>query len=53
MYISFFLVLGHLYLSLIHRSTRHSLSAITRGWVNEDWARRHHAKWAAGFGPDD
>jgi formate dehydrogenase subunit gamma len=53
MYLSFFLVLGHLYLSLIHRSTRHSLSAITRGWVNEDWARRHHAKWAAGFGADD
>jgi formate dehydrogenase subunit gamma len=47
MYISFFLVLGHLYLSLIHRPTRHSLSAITRGWVREDWALRHHAKWAA------
>jgi formate dehydrogenase subunit gamma len=53
MYISFFLVLGHLYLSLVHRSTRHSLSAITRGWVSEDWARRHHAKWAASFGADD
>lgn len=47
MYVSFFLVVGHLYLSLVKRSTRHSLSAITRGWVNEDWARRHHAKWAA------
>jgi cytochrome b subunit of formate dehydrogenase len=47
MYLSFFLVVGHLYLSLVKRSTRHSLSAITRGWVNEDWARRHHAKWAA------
>jgi formate dehydrogenase subunit gamma len=45
MYISFFLVLGHLYLSLIHPSTRHSLSAITRGWVREDWAQRHHRKW--------
>lgn len=45
MYISFFLLLGHLYLSLIHPSTRHSLSAITRGWVREDWAARHHAKW--------
>jgi formate dehydrogenase subunit gamma len=45
MYISFFLLLGHLYLSLIHRSTRHSLSAITRGWVLEDWALRHHPKW--------
>ena len=53
MYISFFLVLGHLYLSLVHRPTRHSLSAITRGWVNEDWARRHHAKWVARLAPDD
>ncbi|HEX6490586.1 MAG TPA: cytochrome b/b6 domain-containing protein [Gaiellaceae bacterium] len=47
MYISFFLVLGHLYLSLLHGPTRHSLSAITRGWVREDWALAHHAKWAA------
>ena len=45
MYISFVLLLGHLYLSLIHPSTRHSLSAITRGWVHEDWALRHHPKW--------
>jgi formate dehydrogenase subunit gamma len=45
MYISFFLLLGHLYLSLIHPSTRHSLSAITRGWVREDWALEHHPKW--------
>jgi formate dehydrogenase subunit gamma len=34
MYVSFFLLLGHLYLSLVHRSTRHSLNAITRGWVH-------------------
>ena len=45
MYISFFLVLGHLYLALLHPTTRHSLSGITRGWVSEDWARRHHPKW--------
>jgi formate dehydrogenase subunit gamma len=45
MYASFFLLLGHLYLSLIHPATRHSLSAITRGWVREDWALRHHPKW--------
>jgi formate dehydrogenase subunit gamma len=53
MYISFFLVLGHLYLSLVHRSTRHSLSGITRGWVSEDWARKHHAKWARTVAPLD
>jgi formate dehydrogenase subunit gamma len=49
MYVSFFLLLGHLYLSLVNRSTRHSLSAITRGWVREDWALRHHRKWAEEF----
>jgi formate dehydrogenase subunit gamma len=55
MYISFFLVLGHLYLSLVNPSTRHSLSGITRGWVREDWALKHHAKWAraAGAAQDD
>jgi formate dehydrogenase subunit gamma len=45
MYISFFLLLGHLYLALINPSTRHSLSGMTRGWVREDWALRHHRKW--------
>lgn len=42
---SVFLVIGHLYLSLIHRTTRHSLRGMTLGSVREDWARRHHAKW--------
>jgi formate dehydrogenase subunit gamma len=45
-YISLLLFLGHLYLSVIYPATRHSLNGITRGWVREDWARRHHAKWA-------
>jgi formate dehydrogenase subunit gamma len=45
MYVFLFLLLGHLYLSLIHPATRHALSAMTRGWVHEDWARRHHQKW--------
>jgi formate dehydrogenase subunit gamma len=45
MYVSFFLLVGHLYLSLVHPSTRHSLNAITRGWVRTDWAERHHLKW--------
>ncbi|HEX3853685.1 MAG TPA: cytochrome b/b6 domain-containing protein [Polyangiaceae bacterium] len=44
-YASVSLVMGHLYLSLIYPKTRHSLNGITRGWVREDWARRHHAKW--------
>ena len=47
MYISLLLFLGHLYLSLINPKTRHSLNGMTRGWVDEDWAQAHHAKWAA------
>src|SRR5207237_2353482 len=46
MYISFFLLLGHLYLSLVHPSTRHAMSGITRGWLRSAWALRHHRKWA-------
>ena len=48
MYVSLVLVTGHLYLALIHPTTRHSLRGMTTGKVREDWARRHHAKWAAG-----
>ena len=33
MYVSFFLFIGHLYLSVIHPATRHALSGMTRGWV--------------------
>jgi formate dehydrogenase subunit gamma len=43
--ISLFLLAGHLYLAVIHPSTRHALRGITRGEVREDWAERHHAKW--------
>lgn len=48
-------VLGHLYLSLIHPSTRESLRGITLGRVRRDWARCHHDAWeapAAGAQPD-
>jgi formate dehydrogenase subunit gamma len=44
-WISIPLIAGHLYLSLIHPSTRHSLRGITLGTVRRDWARRHHARW--------
>jgi len=40
------LVLGHLYLSMVAPRTRHSMRGIVLGTVREDWARRHHAKWA-------
>ena len=42
---SVLLLVGHLYLALIHPSTRHALRGITVGDVDEDWARDHHAKW--------
>jgi formate dehydrogenase subunit gamma len=45
MYISVVIVVGHLYLALINRSTRHSLRGITLGTVREDWANAHHVKW--------
>jgi formate dehydrogenase subunit gamma len=47
MYISIVIVLGHLYLSLIHPTTRHALRGMTLGSVREEWARTHHAKWTA------
>jgi formate dehydrogenase subunit gamma len=47
MYASFLIFLGHLYLALILPRTRHALNGITRGWVREDWAAEHHAKWVA------
>jgi formate dehydrogenase subunit gamma len=51
MYVALVLLAGHLYLSLVHPSTRHALRGITRGWVDVEWARRHHPRWAAL--PDD
>jgi formate dehydrogenase subunit gamma len=43
--LSVFLLVGHLYLALIHPSTRHALRGMTTGEVDESWARKHHAKW--------
>jgi formate dehydrogenase subunit gamma len=44
-YASVALLLGHLYLSVIHPTTRHSLRGITLGTVRDDWAATHHPKW--------
>ncbi len=46
-YGSVFLLVGHLYLALVHPTTRHSMRGITTGDVDRDWARRHHPKWVA------
>ena len=48
LYASLALLLGHLYLALIHPTTRHALRGMVLGDVREDWARQHHARWDAG-----
>ncbi len=45
MYVSLVLLVGHLYLALIHPATRHALRGVTLGTVSEEWAERHHPKW--------
>jgi cytochrome b subunit of formate dehydrogenase len=45
MYVSLVLLVGHLYLALIHPATRHALRGMTLGDVRVEWAMRHHAKW--------
>ena len=47
MYVSLVLLVGHLYLAVIHPTTRHALRGMTLGSVSEEWAREHHAKWVA------
>jgi formate dehydrogenase subunit gamma len=46
MYVSLVLLIGHLYLALIHPKTRHALRGMTLGAVELDWALDHHRKWA-------
>jgi formate dehydrogenase subunit gamma len=48
MLVSVALLAGHLYLAVIHPSTRHALRGMTLGDVREDWAREHHPKWVEG-----
>ena len=45
MYVSLGLLVGHLYLALIHPATRHALRGMTLGDVRVEWAMKHHAKW--------
>lgn len=44
-FVATLLVLGHIYLALINRSTRPAMRGMTRGTVESEWAERHHAKW--------
>jgi formate dehydrogenase subunit gamma len=45
LYLAGGLLLGHLYLAVIHPATRHSLRGMVRGSVREDWARRNYPYW--------
>ncbi|MFN2629837.1 MAG: cytochrome b/b6 domain-containing protein [Gaiellaceae bacterium] len=45
MWVSLVLLVGHLYLAVIHPATRHAMRGITRGSVSYDWAEAHHPKW--------
>ncbi len=46
LYASLALLVGHLYLAVLHPATRHALRGMLVGTVREDWAREHHARWA-------
>jgi formate dehydrogenase subunit gamma len=43
--VSLVLLVGHLYLAVIHPRTRHSLHGMVYGDVRTDWALVHHRKW--------
>jgi formate dehydrogenase subunit gamma len=47
MFVALALVVGHLYLALIHPATRHSLRGMTLGEVREDWAQAHYPQWVS------
>ena len=45
MYVALALLVGHLYLAVIHPATRHALRGMTVGTVSDEWASHHHPKW--------
>jgi formate dehydrogenase subunit gamma len=45
MFTALALLVGHLYLAVLHPATRHSLRGMTLGEVREDWARVHYPRW--------
>ena len=47
MFAALTLFVGHLYLAVIHPTTRHSLRGMALGSVRADWARTHYPEWAA------
>ena len=51
--LSVLLLVGHLYLAVVHPTTRHALRGMTLGDVREDWARKHHPEWSGEPSPPD
>jgi formate dehydrogenase subunit gamma len=45
MFAALALFVGHLYLAVIHPTTRHSLRGMTLGSVRADWARTQYPEW--------
>lgn len=43
--IAMFIVLGHVYMAILHSATRPSFWAIIDGHVDREWAIHHHAEW--------
>lgn len=39
------LVVGHLYMALVNRSTRPALHGMLTGEVDKEWARKHYPRW--------
>jgi formate dehydrogenase subunit gamma len=45
MFTALALFVGHLYLAVLHPTTRHSLRGMTLGSVRADWARTQYPEW--------
>jgi formate dehydrogenase subunit gamma len=39
------LIIGHVYMALINRTTRKGLSGMVSGYVDREWAREHYREW--------
>jgi formate dehydrogenase subunit gamma len=46
MYVALVLLVGHLYLAVIHPTTRHALHGMVHGTVREGWAHVHYPRWS-------
>ncbi len=47
------LVAGHIYLAVIHPTTRMALRGMVYGDIDREFAEHHHSKWASQMSPPD